>query len=90
MLSKKLTAVDKTRCVACGVCENTCPLGAVRVRRGCYAAVEAERCVGCGKCVFILLVTLANAAGALLISTITADKINIAVEGRHMDCDPRR
>ena len=90
MLSKKLTAVDKTRCVACGVCENTCPLGAVRVRRGCYAAVEAERCVGCGKCVFILLVTLANAAGALLISTITADMINIAVEGRHMDCDPQR
>ena len=33
-----------------GVCENTCPLGAVKVRCGCYAAVEAERCVGCGKC----------------------------------------
>ena len=46
----KLAAVDQTRCVACGVCENTCPLGAVKVRRGCYAAVEAERCVGCGKC----------------------------------------
>lgn len=27
MLSKKLAAIDKTRCVACGVCENTCPLG---------------------------------------------------------------
>lgn len=23
MLSKKLAAIDKTRCVACGVCENT-------------------------------------------------------------------
>ena len=32
MLSKKLAAIDKTRCVACGVCENTCPLGAVKVR----------------------------------------------------------
>ena len=50
MLSKKLATVDKTRCVACGVCKNTRPLGAVKVRRGCYAAVEAERCVGCGKC----------------------------------------
>ena len=50
MLSKKLASIDKTRCVACGVCENTYPLGAVKVRRGCYAAVEAERCVGCGKC----------------------------------------
>ena len=46
MLSKRLAAVDTTRCVACGVCENTCPLGAVKVRCGCYAAVEAERCVG--------------------------------------------
>ena len=36
MLSKKLAAIDKTRCVACGVCENTCPIGAVKVlcRRG--------------------------------------------------------
>ncbi len=49
MLSKRLAAVDTTRCVACGVCENTCPLVAVKVRHGCYAAVEAERCVGCGK-----------------------------------------
>ena len=31
MLSKKLAAVDKTRCFACGVCENNCPLGAVKV-----------------------------------------------------------
>ena len=38
-----------------------------------------------GKCVFILLVTLADVAGALLIPTITADMINIAVEGSHMD-----
>ena len=38
-----------------------------------------------GKCVFILLVTLADVAGALLIPTITADMINTAVEGSHMD-----
>ena len=50
MLSQKLAALDKTRCVACGVSEHTCGLVAVKVRRGCYAAVEAERCVGCGKC----------------------------------------
>ena len=50
MLSKKLASIDKTRCVACGVCDNTCTLGAVKVSRGCYAAVEAERCIGCGKC----------------------------------------
>ena len=50
MLSKKLAAIDKTRCVACGVCVKYLSTGAVKVRRGCYAAVEAERCVGCGKC----------------------------------------
>lgn len=33
------------------------------------------------KCIFILLVTLADVAGSLLIPTITADMINIAVEG---------
>ena len=49
MLSKKLAAIDKTRCVACGVCENTCPLGAVKVRRGCYAAGGADRCGKCAK-----------------------------------------
>ncbi len=50
MLSKRLAAVDKLRCAACGVCENTCPIGAVKVYRGCYAVVQTERCVGCGKC----------------------------------------
>ncbi len=50
MLSKKLAVVDKKRCVACGVCENTCPLRAVQVHRGCYALVQISRCVGCGKC----------------------------------------
>ncbi len=25
MLSKKLVTIDKMWCVACGVCENTCP-----------------------------------------------------------------
>lgn len=37
------------------------------------------------KCIFILLVTLADVAGSLLIPTITADMINIAVEGGHMN-----
>lgn len=37
------------------------------------------------KCVFILIVTMADVAGALLIPTITADMINIAVAGSQMD-----
>lgn len=34
-----------------------------------------------GQCILILLVTLADVAGSLLVPTITADMINIAVEG---------
>ena len=50
MMSKRLAFVDKAQCVACGVCENTCVLGAIKVQYGCYAAVEVNCCVGCGKC----------------------------------------
>lgn len=50
MTSKRLASVDKTQCVACGVCENTCVLGAIKVHYGSYAAVEVNCCVGCGKC----------------------------------------
>ena len=51
MPSKRIVHVDQHRCVACGVCELTCPKQAIKVWRGCYAAVETERCVGCGLCV---------------------------------------
>ena len=49
-VSIKIGSVHKKRCVACGVCENTCPLAAVKVYHGCYAVVEETVCVGCGKC----------------------------------------
>ena len=49
-MSKRLAAVDKAQCVACGVCENACALGAVKVQYGSYAAVNVDCCVGCGKC----------------------------------------
>lgn len=38
-----------------------------------------------GRCAFVLLVTLADVAGSLMIPTITADMINLAVEGGSMD-----
>ena len=49
-MAKRVASVDKKRCVACGVCENTCPLAAAKVYHGCYAVVEETVCVGCGKC----------------------------------------
>lgn len=47
---KKLAVVDKSICVACGVCMKACPKGAISVYRGCYAAADAAKCVGCGLC----------------------------------------
>ena len=37
---KKLAALDRKVCVACGVCMKACPKGAISIYRGCYAAVE--------------------------------------------------
>ena len=47
---KKLAAVNKNICVACGVCAKSCPRGAISIWRGCYAAVDENKCVGCGLC----------------------------------------
>ena len=50
MASKKYAEVDKSRCVACGVCVKECPMNAASVRKGCYAVINPEICIGCGKC----------------------------------------
>ena len=46
---KKIAVIDRSICVACGVCVKTCPKGALSIHRGCYAQVD-EKCVGCGLC----------------------------------------
>ena len=50
---RRSAVVDKTVCVACGVCVKECPKQALSVYRGCYALVNSEKCVGCGKCASI-------------------------------------
>jgi NAD-dependent dihydropyrimidine dehydrogenase PreA subunit len=51
MASKRHAIVDKTICAACGACETACPLGAIKVFKGCFAKVAEDKCIGCGKCV---------------------------------------
>ncbi len=41
--------VDTDKCVGCGGCEATCPVGAIKVEDG-KAKVDADACVGCGAC----------------------------------------
>ena len=47
---KKTAVVDRSRCVACGVCVRACPRGALSIWRGCYAQADEAKCVGCGLC----------------------------------------
>lgn len=37
-------------CVACGACADTCPVGAISLRRCRYYVVDADTCVDCGAC----------------------------------------
>lgn len=41
--------VDADKCVGCGVCEGTCPVGAIKLNDG-KAVVDADACVSCSAC----------------------------------------
>ena len=47
--SNYLASVDEEACLACGVCEERCPLGAIAVQED-QAMVDAASCLGCGAC----------------------------------------
>ena len=41
--------IDKEKCTACGTCEETCPVEAIKVDE--KAKVDEENCIDCGTCV---------------------------------------
>lgn len=47
---RKKAYVDTRYCVACGVCQKNCPLGAITIYKGIFAQVQFDKCVGCSKC----------------------------------------
>ena len=48
--SKRHAVVNTALCVACGVCMEVCPRGAIVVWKGTYSVVDDARCIGCGLC----------------------------------------
>jgi len=46
---KQYAVVARLRCTGCRICEQVCPVGAIRVTY--VARVAQERCTGCGFCV---------------------------------------
>jgi Pyruvate/2-oxoacid:ferredoxin oxidoreductase delta subunit len=48
--SNYVAQVDSATCVACGTCEERCPMDAVAVNGGDFAAVNEDVCIGCGVC----------------------------------------
>jgi len=46
---KRHAVVDRLKCTGCRLCEEVCPVGAIRVTY--IAKVDAERCTACGACV---------------------------------------
>lgn len=48
--SNYVARVDADKCIACGTCEDRCPMGAVAVTEAGGVEVEDARCIGCGVC----------------------------------------
>ena len=47
-ISLYIAVVDPEKCLGCGSCEASCPVGAVFV--GETARIDLRRCIGCGRC----------------------------------------
>ena len=48
-VTNMVAIVDEEKCTACGACESTCPVEAIKVDD--TAKIDEETCIDCGSCV---------------------------------------
>ena len=84
----KVAAMDKTKCIECGICEAACRFKAISDTDSGYA-VNPTRCEGCGVCVFVCdsdaIILTERVSGYAFISktkygTMAHAQLNIAEE----------
>lgn len=54
MNEKNISALDRSKCTACGACAQKCPVGCISMSEGQYEkqpVVDSIKCVSCGMCV---------------------------------------
>lgn len=49
-VSSHIALIDKQLCIACGTCQDTCPVSAPTLEEN-YYNIDIEKCLGCGVCV---------------------------------------
>lgn len=42
--------VDKSKCVGCGMCVNSCPVEAISFGQDGCAFINMKKCINCGTC----------------------------------------
>ncbi|MEW5761378.1 MAG: 4Fe-4S binding protein, partial [Candidatus Thermoplasmatota archaeon] len=47
--AKKLVPIVNENCTGCGLCESSCPYGAIKIEK--IAKIDEKKCFGCGLCV---------------------------------------
>jgi NAD-dependent dihydropyrimidine dehydrogenase PreA subunit len=48
--SRYLASVDSDACIMCALCEDVCPMDAIKADSGDFALVDKDSCIGCGLC----------------------------------------